>query len=155
MKVQKKGTSGYIKIGKKDATNYNHYSEPLGNRRVVRNSDYFSDDYSQYLCFSVSFSANNLVFDRNTHVWSESQQEIHDQIRTLHDEGLGYRRNAKHLNDHGIKTIRGNEWGSNNVHSVLKRNKERLERLKVKEEESEIKYGKMELVWLREGESYQ
>jgi hypothetical protein len=103
----------------------------------------------------VSFSTNNLVFDRNPHVWSESQQEIHDQIKTLHDEGLGYRRIAKQLNEQGIKTIRGNEWGSNNVHSVLKRNKERLERLKVKEEESEIEYGKMELVWLREGESYQ
>ena len=101
------------------------------------------------------FSTNNLVFDRNTHVWSESQQEIHDQIKTLHDEGLGYRRIAKQLNEQGIKTIRGNEWGSNNVHSVLKRNKERLERLKVKEEESEIEYGKMKLVWLREGESYQ
>jgi hypothetical protein len=103
----------------------------------------------------VSFSTNNLVFDRNPHVWSESQQEIHDQIKTLHDEGLGYRRIAKHLNDQGIKTIRGNEWESNNVHSVLKRNRERLKRLKVKEEESEIEYGKMELVWLREGESYQ
>ena len=45
--------------------------------------------------------------------------------------------------------------GSNNVHSVLKRNRERLKRLKVKEEEFEIEYGKMELVWLREGESYQ
>ena len=103
----------------------------------------------------MSFSTNNLVFDRNPHVWSESQQEIHDQIKTLHDEGLGYRRIAKHLNDQGIKTIRGNEWEGNNVHSVLKRNRERLERLKVKEEESEIEYGKMELVWLREGESYQ
>jgi hypothetical protein len=135
--------------------NYNHSLKPLGHRRVVRNSDYFSDDYSQYLCFSVSFSTNNLVFDRNPHVWTESQQEIHDQIKTLHDEGLGYRRIAKHLNDQGIKTIRGNEWESNNVHSVLKRNRERLKRLKVKEEESEIEYGKMELVWLREGESYQ
>ncbi len=64
----------------------------------------------------MSFSTNNLVFDRNPHVWSESQQEIHDQIKTLHDEGLGYRRIAKHLNDQGIKTIRGNEWESNNVH---------------------------------------
>lgn len=34
------------------------------------------------------FSTNNLVFDRNPHVWSESQQEIHDQIKTLHDEGV-------------------------------------------------------------------
>ena len=119
------------------------------------NSDYFSDELSQYPCFKVSFGSNDLLKDYNPTKWSDSQQEIQDQIKTLHDEDLGYRRIAKHLNDQGIKTVRGNEWGSNNVHSVLKRNRERLKRLKVKEKESEIEYGKMELVWLREGESYQ
>ena len=79
---------------------------------------------------------------------------IHDQIKSLHDSGMGYRRIAKHLNEQGIKTIRGNEWGTNNVYSVLKRNKERLERLEIRKQETEIEYGKMELVWLREGELY-
>ena len=100
-----------MRQSEKDGINYNHYSEPLGHRRLVRNSDYFSDDYSQYLCFLVYFSTNNLVFDQNPHVWTGLQQEIHDQIKPLHDEGMGYPRIAKHLNDQGIKTIRGNEWG--------------------------------------------
>ena len=40
------------------------------------------------------------------------------------------------------------------VHSVLKRNRERLDRIEVQNQETEIEYGKMELVWLREGELY-
>ena len=65
---------------------------------------------------------------------------------------MGYKRIASHLNKEGIRTIKGNEWGGNNVHSVLKRNRERVQRLKLKEQESDIEFGKMELVWLREGE---
>jgi len=64
-------------------------TKSFNDRRVVRKSDYFSDDYSQYLCFLVYFGTNNLDFDRNSHVWSESQQEIHDQNKSLHDEGTG------------------------------------------------------------------
>ena len=64
---------------------------------------------------------------------------------------MGYRRIAKHLNSLGIKTIRGNEWGCNNVYSVLKRNKERLNRLTVEKQGTKIEYSRMELVWLRDG----
>ena len=65
---------------------------------------------------------------------------------------MGYRKISHHLNELGIKTIKGNLWGGNNVHSVLKRNRERLRRLEIQTEESEVEYGKMELVWLRDGE---
>ena len=123
-------------------------------RGINWNGDYFSENYSQYLCFSVRFSTNRLVSDRNSHLWSNAQQQMHDLIKSLHDAGMGYRKIAKHLNGLGIKTIRGNEWGSANVHSVLKRNIERLKRLNIGDQETEIEYGKMELVWLRERESY-
>jgi hypothetical protein len=67
---------------------------------------------------------------------------------------MGYRKIAKHLNDQGIKTIRGNEWKNTTVFFVLKRNRERLKKLKIQEEETETEYGKMELVWLRKEELY-
>jgi hypothetical protein len=63
---------------------------------------------------------------------------------------MGYRKIAKHLNELGIKTIRGNEWKNTTVFSVLKRNRERLNRLEVGELESEIEFGKMELVWMKD-----
>ena len=87
-----------------------------------------------------------------SHLWSDYQQETHDYIQSLHNSGLGYRKIAKRLNEEGIKTVRGNTWGSNNVHSVLKRNKQKLQREEIGKEESKIEFGKMELVWLREGE---
>ena len=65
---------------------------------------------------------------------------------------MGYRRIASHLNEQGIKTPKGNLWGNNNVHSILKRNRERLHRLEVQKQDSEVEYGKMELVWLRDDE---
>ncbi len=61
---------------------------------------------------------------------------------------------AKRLNEKGIKTFKGKTWRSNYVHSVLKRNKEKLQREERGKQESEIEYGKMELVCLREGELY-
>ena len=65
---------------------------------------------------------------------------------------MGYRRIASHLNEQGIKTIKGYLWGGNNVHSVLKRNRERLYRQEIQKQDSEVEYGKMELVWLRDDE---
>jgi len=115
-------------------------------------NDQISNEYKQYLCFSAYFSTNTLVFGRNEHLWSDEQQKTHDNIKSLHNSGMGYRRIASHLNVQGIKTIKGNIWGGNNVHSVLKRNRERLHRLEVQKQDSEVEYGKMELVWLRDDE---
>ena len=77
--------------------------------------------------FSVSFYTNKLVFNRNEHLWSDDQQKIHDLIKSLNENGLGYRRISHYLNEREIKTSKGNSWKNNNVHSVLKRNKEREE----------------------------
>ena len=102
--------------------------------------------------FLVFCSTNKLVSDRNKHLWSDEQQKTHDLIKSLHDSGMGYRKISNHLNEQGIRTSKGNLWGNNNVHSVLKRNRERLMRLDNQKHESEIEYGKMELVWLKDNE---
>ena len=119
---------------------------------VILIDDQISNEYKQYLCFSAYFSTNTLVFGGNEHLWSDEQQKTHDNIKSLHNSGMGYRKIASHLNEQGIKTVKGNLWGGNNVHSVLKRNRERLHRLEVQKQDSEVEYGKMELVWLRDDE---
>ena len=80
------------------------------------------------------------------------EQKTHDIIKSLYNSGMGYRRIASHLNEQGIKTPKGNLWGNNNVHSILKRNKQRLHRQEIQKQDSEVEYGKMELVWLRDDE---
>ena len=77
----------------------NHSLKTISNSRVVSKSDYFSGEYSQYLCFSVFCSTNKLVSDRNKHLWSEEQQKTHDLIKSLHDSGMGYRKISHHLNE--------------------------------------------------------
>ena len=55
---------------------------------------------------------------------------------------MGYRKIAKLLNTKKIKTIRGNLWESNQVYSILKRNKERL---KFINEEYEMVWSRMKI----------
>ena len=58
--------------------------------------------------------------------WSKEQQETHDLIKPLHDGDPGYRKIALHLNEKGIKTVKGNEWKNAQVYSVLKRYEEKM-----------------------------
>ena len=58
---------------------------------------------------------------------------------------MGYRRISSLLNDKGIKTSRGNPWTNTKVFSVLKRYRERKERLELINKEYEPEWGKMRL----------
>ena len=62
---------------------------------------------------------------------------------------MGFRKITHHLNGIGLTTHKGKEWGGNNVHSVLKRHKEREERLEFINREYEPEWSKMEVRWER------
>ena len=70
---------------------------------------------------------------------------MHDLIKSLHDGGMSYRKIAKLLNAKKIKTIRGNLWESNQVYSILKRYKERLQRLEFINKEYEMVWSRMKI----------
>ena len=71
------------------------------------------------------------MFAYNPGNWYKQQQETHDLIKSLHDGGLGYRKIVLHLNEKGIKTVKGNEWENTQVYSVLKRYEEKLFRQQI------------------------
>ena len=73
--------------------------------------------------------------------------EIYNLIKSLHEEGKGYRSIAKYLNKEGILTEKKNRWGDtgNTVHSVLKRYREREERLRLREKDYPTVRSKMVL----------
>jgi len=75
-----------------------------------------------FLEFSIQFQSNSLIYDKG---YSKRQQMIYSLIQLLREEGLGYRRISKKLNQWGIKTHRGKEWFNTSVSSVLKRKHER------------------------------
>jgi len=86
---------------------------------------------TRYFYSSIFCSINKLVSDRNKHLWSEEQQKTHKYIKSLYNSVIGYKKISYHLNEKGIKTPKGSFWCGNNVYSVLKRNRERLQRLKI------------------------
>jgi hypothetical protein len=78
-----------------------------------------------YLCFDVEVTSNQLW---HTH-YSPYQSFLHNKIKQLKAEGLGYRKIAKRLNEENIKTSRGNTFHPSSVYSILKKKKIRDERL--------------------------
>ena len=78
-----------------------------------------------YLCFDVEVTSNQLW---HTH-YSPYQSFLHNKIKQLKAEGLGYRKIAKRLNEENIKTSRGNTFYPSSVYSILKKKKIRDERL--------------------------
>jgi hypothetical protein len=92
--------------------------------RIVSNSFYST---TTFLTFTVEIHSNNLTHHQK---YSKKQQMIYQLIKYLHDvEGLGYRKISQKLNSWGIPTHRGKEWLNTSVHSVLKRKKQREDRI--------------------------
>ena len=83
----------------------------------------------------------------NHNTYSEEQLERYRLIKSLYDIGIGYRKIRKYLNDRGILTEKGSKWGEtgNYVYSVLKRFKERDERLEFINREYEPEWSKIEV----------
>lgn len=75
-----------------------------------------------FLEFSIQFQSNQLIYDKG---YSIRQQMIYSLILLLREEGMGYRRISKKLNEWGIKTHRGKQWFNTSISSVLKRKHER------------------------------
>ena len=117
--------------------------------RVGLSGENSEPKYANFLCFAVSVQTNKLITQRGGIGYSKSQKEIHDLIKSLHDSGLGYRRIAQHLNSKNITTLTGKEWKGNHVFAVLKRYRERVERLSRREEVFEPKISKFEVRWER------
>ena len=125
----------------------NVQSKPIGNCGVVLNGHYSdSKEYCYYLRFNISIRFNNLnPINHNT--YSEEQLQRYRLIKSLYDKGMGYRKISVYLNDRGILTENGSQWGvtGNYVYSVLKRFKEREERLKFRKKKYQPIRSKM---WL-------
>jgi len=72
--------------------------------------------------FNVEFQSNSLIYDKG---YSILQQMIYCLIQFMKQEGMGYRKISRKLNQWGIKTHRGKQWFNTSVSSVLKRKHER------------------------------
>ena len=117
---------------------------------VVRKSVQTGRGFSQYLCFSITVGSNNLTTEQE---YTEQQHQNYELIKSLHDGGMGYRKIADYLNEQGIKTVRGNTWKNTQVFSVLKKYRERLDRIKnVRQFNHGVEISKFELKWIKDND---
>ena len=83
----------------------------------------FNENVIPCLEFSMEFQSNQLIYQKE---YTKRQQIIYLLIHHLHDkEGWGFRKISQWLNQSGIKTLRGKNWFTSSVISVLKRKHER------------------------------
>ncbi len=135
----------------------NRHSSVFGHRRIGENKDLIFKNrqgirvkkelkYSHFLCFKVTHRTNRFIY---SHIdkYTQEQEEIHTKIKSLKSIGMGYRRIANHLNQLEIKTIKGNTWNNTNVYSVLKKYKERQQRLKKRDKEYDAVWSRMRVEW--------
>ena len=100
------------------------------------------------MCFSVQIRTNKLVFYQSDK-YTPEQEELQDYIKNLHDSGMSYRSITKLLNKKGITTHTGKEKGEtgNSIYSVLKKDRQREERLELLNRKYELEWGTMEVKW--------
>ena len=126
-----------------------HSDTRLQRQHGVRYKTVEKHTYSYYLTFVVSFRTNNL-----THLqkYSKRQEITHTLIKYLHDEKkMGYRKISNFLNRCGVKTQRNKTFSNSSVHSILKRKKQREERIKnIRNKEYPVSMSKMKLEYLRD-----
>ena len=105
---------------------------------------------NHYLCFTIHHRTNNLVLrhDRVT----KKQIITHQLISYLHyEKNWSYRKITKWLNRSGIKTHKGKLWGvsGNSVYSVLKRFKEREDRMNLQNKQYDTEITDFRILYLR------
>ena len=103
----------------------NHYFQSVCDSRVIESSDLTSLRKHHYLEFILYCRSNNLTYEKEI---SARQFALLRIIKTLKNQGLGYRKIAKWLNVSGIKTHTNKDFKNNHVHAILKRFSERDER---------------------------
>ena len=96
----------------------------------------------------MSVKTNLFVYKQNEK-YTFQQKEIFQLIKSLQEKGLGYRKISQYLNEKGLTTHKGNKWGNNNVYSVVKRHRERENRLRVMKKIYQPNWGKMKVIWER------
>ena len=88
--------------------------------------------------------------EQNPNRYSTKQKKIYCLINLLNQIGFGYGRISKYLNSKRILTFSGKVWTPSLVQAVLKRHRQRQERLKLSNRRYPIFRSKMSMRFERE-----
>ena len=111
---------------------------------MIESSDLSSLQKHHYLEFILYCRSNNLTYKKEI---SARQFALLRIIKTLKNEGLGYRKIANWLNVSGIRTHTKKEFTNSHVHGILKRSSERDERYQqIRHKKYQTRLGKFKLI---------
>ena len=82
------------------------------------------------ISFTLSFQSNNLIAD--TSRYSKEQEDLFQLVDYLHQDGLSYSKIADYLNERKYLTYSGKSYRKSNISSLILRNKQRKERIKLR-----------------------
>jgi len=82
------------------------------------------------ISFTLTFQSNNLIAD--TSRYSKEQEDLFQLVDYLHQEGLSYPKIADYLNERKYLTYSGKPYRKSNISSLIVRNKQRKERIKLR-----------------------
>ncbi len=91
----------------------------LGGNRIHQS------DVETYLTFDLEVRASHL----NAKTFSQYQHFLYKEITDLRGKGWTFTQIAEWLNENGYSTVRGREFKRSHVHSIVKKNRVRDERL--------------------------
>ena len=104
---------------------HNHRRVQIHNGGVILNSVFV-----KRISFTLSFQSNNLIAD--TSRYSKEQEDLFQLVDYLHHEGLSYPKIADYLNERKYLTYSGKPYRKSNISSLILRNKQRKERIKLR-----------------------
>ena len=87
-------------------------------------------DFVESISFVISVKTHKLIYFQNR--YTKEQEDLFQLIHYLHQQGLSYPKIADYLNEREYLTYSGKPYRKSNISSLIVRNKQRKERIKLR-----------------------
>jgi hypothetical protein len=111
-----------------DDDNHPVHSNEIGYGGVVPRVDSVKS-----ISFVISLRTNKLVYNQDR--YTDEQEHLFQLVNHLRDSGLGFRKISQYLNERGYKLKCNKEFRSSDVWSLILRNRQRKERIELRNKE--------------------
>jgi len=123
--ARKKKTKKTQKVQYDDDDNHHDQSNEIGDSRVT-----LRVDFVESISFVISVRTHKLIYFQNR--YTKKQEDLFQLVDYLHQQGLSYPKIADYLNEREYLTYSRKPYRKSNISSLILRNKQRKERIKLR-----------------------
>jgi hypothetical protein len=113
------------KVQYADDDNHHVQKRIFGNGGVVPRVDSV-----EYISFVISVKTHKLIYFQDR--YTKEQEDLFQLVDYLHQQGLSHTKIADYLNEREYLTYSGKPYRKSNISSLILRNKQRKERIKLR-----------------------